>query len=119
MEVDEITVPSPDVPGGLSFGPVTLDDAWVNRVDLKDELPVTLTPRCCRSLGVRWYPERYRTRGVFTVTRNHILFTPTAPVVVERAGWWRRIGYFILACGTPRTWRRGEQAARHRDRDRA
>ena len=116
MEVDEITVPSPDFPGGLSFGPVTLDNGWVNGVDIRDELPVTLTPRCCRSLGVRWYRERYRTRGVFTVMRNHILFTPTAPVVVERAGWWRRLGYLIVACWTPGARRQNEQAARHRDR---
>jgi hypothetical protein len=99
MEVDEITVPSAYVPGGLSFGPVTLESAWEGALDSRDELPVTLTPRCSLFLGIRWYPERYHTRGVFNVTRDHIAFRPTAHVSIERAGWWRRVGFRLL------TWR--------------
>ncbi len=44
MEVDEITVPSPDVPGGLTFGPVTLETVWEDPVDLSNELLVTMMP---------------------------------------------------------------------------
>jgi hypothetical protein len=33
MEVDEITVPSPDFPAGLTFGPVRLEDVWEGSVD--------------------------------------------------------------------------------------
>ena len=97
MEIDEITVPSTDVPGGLSFGPVTVEGAWEGALDTSDELPVTLTPRCCRFLGIRWYGERYHTRGVFSVTRDHIAFRPTAALAVERADWWRRVGFRVLS----------------------
>ena len=71
MVVDEITVPSPDFPAGLTFGPVTLEDVREGALDLRHELPVTMTPRCRRFLGIRWYRETYRTRGVFHVTRPH------------------------------------------------
>jgi len=108
MEVDEITVPSPDVPGGLTFGPVTLETGWEDPVDLSNEPPVTMTPHCRRVLGIRWYRETYRTRGVFHVTRDRITLRPTAPVVVERAAWWRRCGYWLLTRGSPR--RRGAPA---------
>jgi hypothetical protein len=102
MEVDEITVPSPDLPDGLSFGPVTVERGWEGAVDPRDELPVVLTPSCCEFGGIRWYAERYRARGVFTVVRDQIVFAPTVPVARERVAWWRRIGYRLLRRLTPR-----------------
>ena len=66
MEVNEITIPSLNCPGGQTFGPVTLEHAWEGLVDLKDELPVIITPRSLRFIGIGWY----RTRGVFTVTQD-------------------------------------------------
>jgi len=101
MEVDEVTVPSSDVPGGLTFGPVTLEDVWEDSVDLSNELPVTMTPHCRRFLGIRWYTETYRARGVFYVTRDHITLRPVARIVIERATWWRRLGYWLLTRGSP------------------
>ena len=114
LKVDEITVPSPDVPGGLTFGPVTLETGWDDPVDFSHELPVIMTPHCRGFLGIRWYRETYRTRGVFDVTRDRITLRPTAPVVVERAAWWRRCGYGLLTRWSPR--RRGApaHAATHR-----
>jgi hypothetical protein len=114
MEVDEITVPSPDVPAGLTFGPVMLEDVWEGALDLRDALPVTMTPRCRRFLGIRWYRETYRTRGVFHVTRNRIMFRPTAPVAIERAASWRRFGYWLFTCCRPRMRRTREQSATDR-----
>ena len=111
MEVDEVTVPSPDSPEGLSFGPVTVESGWEDRVNPSDEVAVTVTPRCCECLGVRWYLETYRTRGVFSVARSQILFHPTAPGVVERAIWWRRLGYRVLARVSPRAHRTREHSA--------
>ena len=102
MEVDEISIPSPDVPGGLTFGPVTLEHAWEGPVDLKNELPVIITPRSRRFMGIRWYRETYRTRGVFHVTRDRIMLRPTAAVSIERATWWRRFGYWLLTWRSPR-----------------
>lgn len=97
MEVDEITIPSPDFPGGQTFGPVTLDEnAWEGPVDLKSELPVTFVPRRCRVFGIDWYRQVSRTRGIFSVTANRITLRPTAPVLIERAAWWRRCGYWML-----------------------
>ena len=110
MEVDEITVPSPDCPAGLTFGPVTLEDVWEGSGDLSDELPIALTPRCRQFLGIRWYPETYRTRGVFSVTRDRIMLRPTAPVLIERATWWRRFGYWLLAHWRPRRQRAREHS---------
>ena len=114
MEVAEITVPSPDVPEGLSFGPVTVDSAWDAAVEAHEELPVTLTPRSCQFLGIRWYAERYRTRGVFSVIRDRIVFKPTAPVVIDRAVWWRRLGYGLLTRCGPRRSRSRQHAAADR-----
>lgn len=97
IEVDEIAVPLPDFAEGQRFGPVTVDTTWEEPVDLRDEVPVTFTPDVCRFLGVRWYPAVYHTRGVFTVTGNRISLTPTSPITIERAAWWRRIGYRLFA----------------------
>jgi hypothetical protein len=97
MEVDEIMIPSPDTPGGQTFGPVTLESTWDGPVDLKGELPVAFAPERCRFFGIGWYRQIYRTRGVFSVTANRITLRPTAPVLIERAAWWRRCGYWLLA----------------------
>src|SRR5215510_13253386 len=96
MEVDEITVLSPVFPDGLTFGPVTLESAWDGRAEPRDELPVRLTVRRRRFLGIHWYAERYRTRGVFTVANDRVRFQPTADVALERAAWWRRVGCRLL-----------------------
>ncbi len=80
-------------------------------VDTRDELPVTLTPRCRQFLGVRWYLEEYQTRGVFHLKRDQVFFTPTAAVSIKRAVWWRRVGYRLFTCLTPRTRRHREHAA--------
>jgi hypothetical protein len=114
MEVDEITVPSPDFPAGLTFGPVTLEDVWEGALDLRHELPVTMTPRCRRFLGIRWYRETYRTRGVFHVTRDRITFRPTTPVSIDRAPSWRRFGYWLLMRGSPRRRRAPARSATNR-----
>jgi hypothetical protein len=106
MEVREVTVPLPDCPSGLSFGPVIFENVRESRAHVLDEVPVTLTPHCRRFLGIRWYRERYLTVGVFDVTRDTIRFHPTAPVVVEDAPWWRRLGFRLLT----RVW---EPAVRH------
>ena len=92
---DEITVTSQDLPEALSFGPVSLRTACEGPVDSRNELPVTLTPRCY-DLGVQWYRERYRTRGAFEVQRDRISFRPTEPIQVERAALWRRLGFRLL-----------------------
>ena len=102
MEVNEITILSPTFLGGQTFGPVTLEPAWEGPVDLKDELPVIITPRGRRCMGIHWYPEMACTRGVFTVTGDRIIFRPTAPVVIERTTWWRRCGYRLLTFWSPR-----------------
>jgi hypothetical protein len=112
MEVVEITVPSPDFPDGETFGPVTLEPVWEGPVDLDLELPVIMTPRRQRFLGVRWYPEVCRTRGVFAVAGDRIILKPTAPVVIARAAWWRRLGYWLLT-------RRLAHSVNHRERSRA
>ena len=114
MEVDEITVPSPDFPAGLTFGPVTLEDVWEGALDLRHEVPVTMTPRCRRFLGIRWYPEIYRARGVFHVTRDRITFRPTAPASIERATSWRRFGYWLLTRASPRRRRFSARSATNR-----
>ena len=103
MEVDEITVLSPAFPDGLTFGPVTLEIAWDGRAEARDELPVRLTVRRRRFLGVQWYAERYRTRGVFTVADDRVRFRPTSRVARERAAWWRRVGCWLLERCRPRT----------------
>ena len=111
MEVDEITVLYPDCPGGLTFGPVTVQTPYEDAAEARDELPVTLTPRRQRFLGILWYVERYRTRGVFTVARDHICFRPTASVLLERAAWWRRAGCRLLNYWRPRRHARREHTA--------
>lgn len=96
MEVDEITIPSPDFPGGQTFGPVTLEDTEEGPVNLKAELPVTFALQHRRFFGISWYSQTCQTRGVFNVTADRIAFRPTAPVLIERAEWWRRFGYWLL-----------------------
>ncbi|MBI3490933.1 MAG: hypothetical protein HY047_03955 [Acidobacteria bacterium] len=96
MEVDEITIPSPDFPGGQTFGPVTVEGMWEGPIDLNDELPVTFAPQRCRLFGIGWYSHICRTRGVFNVTADRITLRPTAPVASARAAWWRRLGYWLL-----------------------
>ena len=97
MEVDEITIPSSNFPGGQTFGPVMLEDAWEGPIELDDELPVTFALQRCRLFGISWYPQICRTRGVFTVTADRITLRPTAPILSERAAWWRRVGYWLFA----------------------
>ena len=96
MEVDEITIPSPDFPGGQTFGPVTLESPWEGPVDLNGELPVMFALQYCRFFGSSWYSQICHTRGVFDVTADRITLRPTAPVLIERAAWWRRFGYWLL-----------------------
>jgi hypothetical protein len=95
MTVAEMTIPSPDFPSGHTFGPVTIE-LTDGAVDLDGELPVTFAPEMCVFLGVRWFPDTYRTRGVFAVRADQIIFRPTARVVAERAAWWRRAGYSLI-----------------------
>jgi len=114
MEVDEITVLSPDFPGGLTFGPVTLESAWEGSPEVRDELAVRLTPRRLQFLGIYWYAERYRTRGVFTVADDHVHFRPTAGVSRERAAWWRRFGCRLLERWQLRAQPSGAHALRDR-----
>src|SRR5262245_10662267 len=103
MEVDEITVLSPVFPDGLTFGPVTLEIVSDGRTEPRDELPVRLVVRRRRFLGIHWYAERYRTRGVFTVADDRVRFRPTTRVARERAAWWRRLGCWLLEHCRPRT----------------
>jgi hypothetical protein len=102
MEVDEITVLSPVFPGGLTFGPVTLESAYDGRAEPRDELPVRLIVRRRRFLGIQWYAERYRTSGVFSVADDRVRFRPTSRVARERAAWWRRLGCWLLEHGRAR-----------------
>ena len=98
MEVDEITIPSPDFPNGETFGPVTLERGHEGGVDPRRELPVTFALERRRILGIDWYPQTYHARGVFNVTRDRITLALTeASVVVERASLWRRCGFWLLA----------------------
>jgi hypothetical protein len=95
VEVDEITIPSPDFPNGQTFGPVTLERG---HEDPGRELPVTFALQRRRRFGVDWYPQIYHARGVFNVNRNRITLALTdAPMVIERATWWRRFGFWLLA----------------------
>jgi hypothetical protein len=98
MEVDAITIPSPDFPNGETFGPVTLERGHEGPVDPRRELPVTFVLQRRRMFGVDWYSQICHARGVFSVVRDQITLTLTdAPVVIERATWWRRFGYWLLA----------------------
>lgn len=84
VEVDEITIPSPDFPNGP--------------VDPCRELPVTFALQRRRRFGVDWYPRIYHARGVFNVNRDRITLALTdAPVVIKRATWWRRFGFWLFA----------------------
>jgi hypothetical protein len=114
MLLDEITVTSQDLPEALSFGPVSLRTACEGPVDSRNELPVTLTPRCYQFLGIQWYRERYRTRGAFEVQRDQISFRPTEPILVERAALWRRLGFRLLGrfSAAGRVGRTGQVGAR-------
>jgi hypothetical protein len=102
LEIDEVSVPSPDFPNGQRFGPVTLESGRVGPIDVHSELPVTFAMRRRRVLGVDWYAGTCHARGVFTVRRDRISLVLTAPVVVDRAAWWRRFGYWVFA-RPPRT----------------
>ena len=112
VEVDEITIPSPDFPGGQTFGPVTIDGRWDGPVDASRELPVTFAVHHCRRFGIGWYPQRCRTRGIFTVVADRISLTLTAPMVVERAAWWRRLGFWLLSRSRGSRLRRADVRAR-------
>lgn len=96
MEVDEVTIPSPDLREGHTFGPVTVESPWKGPLDPRDEVPVAFAPQFYRLLGIIWYAETHRTRGVFSVKGDQIALQPTAPTLVERAAWWRRAGYWLL-----------------------
>lgn len=81
----------------------------------RDELPVTMTPRCRRFMGIRWYRERRIAHArVFHVTSDSIMFRPTAPVAIERATSWRRFGYWLLMHRSPRRRRAPARSARNR-----
>jgi len=97
MEVDEITIPSPDFPGGQTFGPVRIEGRCDGPVDVRRELPVTFAVHHCRRFGIGWYPQRCQARGIFTVVANRITLTLTAPMVIERAAWWRRLGFWLFS----------------------
>lgn len=112
MEVDEITIPCRDFPGGQTFGPVTLEDTWEGPVDLREELPVTFALQRCRAFGISWHSQVCHTRGVLDVTADRITLKPTAPIVIEPAAWWRRFGHWWLTRrnrtrGAPAVMRRG------------
>lgn len=97
MEIREITVPLADVPGGLTFGPVTLDERpWDESADRAVALPVVFALESCRVMGLGWYRAQYRTLGVISVTADRITLRPTASVQITRAAWWRRCGYWVF-----------------------
>lgn len=98
MEIDEITIPSPDFPNGQTFGPVTLERGHEKPPDPRREWPVTFSLQHRRRFGVDWYPEICHASGVFRVVSDHITLVLTdAPAVIEPASWWRRVGYRLLA----------------------
>ena len=97
VEVDEVTVPSPDFPDGQRFGPVTVESGRDDPFDTQSELPVAFAIQHRRLFGIDWYPGVCHARGIFNVTRNRIRLRLTTPVVVDRAAWWRRLGYWVLA----------------------
>jgi hypothetical protein len=97
MEVQEVTIPFREFPENHTFGPVTVESPWIESADSSREVPVTFAPRRYRFLGIIWYAETYRTRGVFSVKGDQIALQPTAPTFVERTAWWRRVGYWLLA----------------------
>jgi hypothetical protein len=102
VEVDEITIPSPDFANGLTFGPVTIESGWGGPFDAQAELPVAFALHHRRLFGVDWYPGTCYGRGVFSVIRDRITLRLTAPAVIEPAGSWRRFGYWLIA-GPSRT----------------
>ena len=56
MEIDEITIPSPDFPDGQTFGPATLhESAREGPVDPTRELAIRFVPQRCRVWGIDWY----------------------------------------------------------------
>ena len=96
LEVDEITIPSPDFPKGHTFGPVLLV-LGSTTVDSKLEVPVSFAFQRRKMFGIEWYPQICRVRGVFRVNRDRITLVLTdAPVVIERASFWRRIGSWLV-----------------------
>jgi hypothetical protein len=97
MEVREVTIPFREFPENHTFGPVTVESSWIESADSSREVPVTFAPQRYRFLGIIWYAETYRTRGVFSVKADRITLQPTGPALVERATLWRRVGYWLLA----------------------
>lgn len=97
MEVQEVTIPFREFRERHTFGPVTVESLWIGPVDSRSEVPVTFAPQLYRFLGIIWYAETHRTRGVFSVKGDQIALQPTAQILVERAAWWRRAGYWLLA----------------------
>ncbi len=96
VEVGEITIPSPDLPKGHTFGPVLLVFGSTS-VDSKLEVPVSFAFQRRRMFGIDWYPQICRARGVFRVNRDRITLVLTdGPIVVERASFWRRIGSWLV-----------------------
>ena len=97
MEIDEITIPSPDFPDGQSSGRRHLMRAQrKGRLTRPASCQSGLSHRC-RVWGIDWYPLISRTRGTISVAGNRITLRPTVPVLVERAVWWRCCGYWMLA----------------------
>jgi hypothetical protein len=102
VQVDEITIPSPDFPDGQTFGPVTLAVERDVVRDSRFEVPVTFAARRRRVFGVDWYPHLYHARGVFSVVGDEITLALTeAPIRIEPAAWWRRLGYWLLGRPAP------------------
>ena len=96
MEVERVIVASPNFLEGQTLGSVTVEYAWEGPVNLNDEVAVTLMSGCEYRFGVVWYSTICQTQGVLDVTADRIHLKPTAPIVFERAAWWRRLGYWLL-----------------------
>ena len=103
VEVEEVSVPSPDFPDGQRFGPVTLEGGHGGPVDMQPELSVAFAIERRRVLGIDWYPGICHARGIFYVTRDRIRLRLTTPVTIDRAAWWRRFGFWVLARPTRAT----------------
>jgi hypothetical protein len=102
VQVDEITIPSPDFPGGQTFGPVTLTTDLDVAVGQRLEVPVTFAPRRRRIFGIDWYPHLCHVRGAITVAGDQItLVLMDAQMQIQPAAWWRRLGYWLLARPEP------------------
>ena len=106
IEVETIEVEEPDhcpftIPFEGSFK-FSVSSTWNAPLPIGEQHEYELTLEHRKFLGIEWWPTRTRFTGVIKDWDGESMsVSSVSPIVVERAEWWRRLGYWIITLRVP------------------